>query len=293
MQDYTSRFYYKGETIFHEGVGGDTAFLVKSGRVGINRQLGDDSVPLSEFGPGEIFGEMAILLAGPRTATATMIEAGDLILLPKDRFLEQLDAAPPMVRTMFYSLMHRLAATTERLRPGRENSLFLSVCRLLDRMLDHLLNQRAKALPYKEALRQVKDILLVSTHEIEEVFFKLQEMGLVNCHKDGVPSRSFVFLQTDGFLGACERHHNQYSDHMQGPAEHDETFDLAELPSRTGFDPDRLLTLAASGQLPQGIFRASRNALVHWAKNAPDIAREARIGNAADAPDEQPEPAGI
>lgn len=294
MSEYSTRFYYKGETIFHEGVGGDTAFLVKTGRVGISRQMGDDAVPLSEFGPGEIFGEMAILLAGPRTATATMIEAGDLILLPKDRFLEQLDMAPPMVRTMFYSLMHRLAATTERLRPGRQDSVFLSVCRLLDRILDRLMLQRAKALPYKDALRQVKDILLVSANEIEEVFFKLQDLGLVNCHKDGVPSRSFVFAQTDGFLAACERHYHQYTDHMHDSVAHDETYDLADLAAKTGFDPERLLDLAAGGRLPHGIFRASRKALAAWAKNAPDLARDARSADAAaDGATDAGEPAEV
>ncbi|MBC7545418.1 MAG: cyclic nucleotide-binding domain-containing protein, partial [Candidatus Sericytochromatia bacterium] len=67
MQDYTSRFYYKGEVIFHEGVGGDIAFLIKTGRVGISRDIGDETIPLAEFGPGEIFGEMAILTTGART----------------------------------------------------------------------------------------------------------------------------------------------------------------------------------------------------------------------------------
>jgi CRP-like cAMP-binding protein len=293
MQDYTNRFYYKGETIFNEGVGGDTAFLVKSGRVGISRQLGDEDVPLSEFGPGEIFGEMAILLSGPRTATAMMIEAGDLILLPKERFLEQLDQAPTMVRTMFYSLMHRLAATTERLRPGREHSLFLSVCRLLDRQLDRLQLQRGKALPYKEALRQVKDITLVSSHEIEEVFFKLQELGLVNCHKDGVPSRSFVFTQVDGFLAACERHFHQYSDHLADAGTHDEAIDLIDLQARTGYDPDRLLQLVAGAQMPQGVFKVSRKALKHWVANAPAIASDARVGGQDEELEAAAEPAEI
>jgi hypothetical protein len=157
---------------------------------------------------------------------------------------------------------------------------------LLDRILDRLRAQRAKALPYKDVLRQVKDILLVSTHQIEEVFFKLQELGLVNCHKDGLTSRSFVFIQTDGFLAACERHHLQYSDHLDAAADHDESLDLADLP---GFDPDRLLQLGAKGQAPQGLFRVSRKALSHWAQHAPHVAREART----ETPDEAPAPAEI
>jgi CRP-like cAMP-binding protein len=291
MSDYTSRFYHKGETIFHEGFGGDSAFLVKSGQVGISRKVGDDSVPLAEFGPGEIFGEMAILLPGPRTATATMIEGGDLIHLPKDRFLEQLEQVPPIIRNTFYSLMNRLSATTDRLRPGRDHSLFVSVCRLLDQILDGLSGDKTKSLPYKDALRQIKDILLVSTSEIEEVFFQLQKLGLVICHKDGAPAKSFVFTQTEGFLGACERYYQMYGDHLKAERDQDQTLDFADLPARAGFDPERLLQLAAKGQLPQGILRFSRQGLAHWAKEFPEVARDARIvrEDAAEAA-ETPEP---
>ena len=277
MSDYTSRFYYKGEVIFNEGVGGDTAFLVKTGRVGISRQVGDESIHLADFGPGEIFGEMAILTQAPRTATATMIDGGDLIMLPKDRFLEQLDQSPPMVATMFMSLMDRLRMTTERVRPSNDRSLFLSVCRALSQELENLRQQRAKALPYRDALRQIKDILLVSAHEVEVVFFKLQDLGIISCQKDGIPSKSFVFLQPEGFLAACERYYNQYADHMADSAGRDESLDMIDVAAKTGFDPDRLLRMAADGAIPAGILRVSRQGLTHWAKAAPDIARDARI----------------
>ncbi|MBC7542520.1 MAG: Crp/Fnr family transcriptional regulator [Candidatus Sericytochromatia bacterium] len=226
---------------------------------------------------GEIFGEMAILTTGARTATATMIDGGDLILLPKDRFLEQLGQCPPMVHTMFFSLMERLRMTTERVRPSNDRSLFLSVCRALAQELETLRLQRAKAAPYRDMLRKIKDIMLVSAHEIEAVFFKLQDLGLVACHKDGIPSKTFVFTQPDGFLAGCERHYQQYADHMEEAPGDDEVLDLVDLAGKTGFDVDKLLRLAADGAMPSGVLRVSRRALANWAKVAPDTAGDARL----------------
>jgi len=66
------RRFLAGQTIFRAGDPGDGFYLVESGRVIISAAIGNsESRPLATVGPGEFFGEMALLDEAPRSATAT------------------------------------------------------------------------------------------------------------------------------------------------------------------------------------------------------------------------------
>jgi len=63
------------EEIFREGDPGDGVYFVKAGRVAISVGKNDRRV-LSHLGPGEIFGEMAVIEHRPRSANASAVGAG-------------------------------------------------------------------------------------------------------------------------------------------------------------------------------------------------------------------------
>jgi CRP-like cAMP-binding protein len=63
----------RGNTIFLEGDPGDKMYIVLSGKVGISIK----SKSIKDLGPGEQFGEVALLKKGAtRAATVTALEAG-------------------------------------------------------------------------------------------------------------------------------------------------------------------------------------------------------------------------
>ncbi len=66
--------YGPGQVLFHEGERGDVMYVVQSGAVRISKRVGGQDKLLAVLGPGEFFGEMAILNGKPRTATATAVE---------------------------------------------------------------------------------------------------------------------------------------------------------------------------------------------------------------------------
>lgn len=70
-----------GTVLFREGDAGDEMFVVQSGRVQITVTVRGIERMLDELGPGEFFGEMAILNARPRSATATVIEDASLLVV--------------------------------------------------------------------------------------------------------------------------------------------------------------------------------------------------------------------
>jgi CRP/FNR family cyclic AMP-dependent transcriptional regulator len=70
-----------GEVLFREGEAGDHMFVVQSGRVRISKRVGQHERTLALLSAGDFVGEMAILNRKPRSATATMIEAGHCLTI--------------------------------------------------------------------------------------------------------------------------------------------------------------------------------------------------------------------
>ena len=76
------RTYVAGETLFVEGQPGKAVFIVKSGQVELSRTMADGRPrSLGVLGKGQMFGEMALLEQMQRTASATVVETGEIYFL--------------------------------------------------------------------------------------------------------------------------------------------------------------------------------------------------------------------
>jgi CRP-like cAMP-binding protein len=81
------RRYPKDTVVFFENEEGDSFFMILEGRIKVTI-LGDDGreVILSMLGPGDFFGEMALLDNEPRSATAIAVEETELLSLNRTDF---------------------------------------------------------------------------------------------------------------------------------------------------------------------------------------------------------------
>lgn len=73
----------RGDEVVRQGDDGDLVYVIAAGRASVTR----DSVPLRELGPGDVFGELALLLDVPRTATVTASEPLAVRTLAREPFL--------------------------------------------------------------------------------------------------------------------------------------------------------------------------------------------------------------
>jgi serine/threonine protein phosphatase PrpC/CRP-like cAMP-binding protein len=109
-----------GQTIFSEGDRGDELFIVLSGLVEISRM---GSV-LSEAGPGDHIGEMALIRSMPRSATVTAVAPSELIALRRSDFFEILRKEHEMAVKLLWQflgvLADRLDQTSKDLAGARE-----------------------------------------------------------------------------------------------------------------------------------------------------------------------------
>jgi CRP/FNR family transcriptional regulator, cyclic AMP receptor protein len=103
------RSYRKGETIFVTGDPGTSLCIVKTGRVKLALSSNEGrEVILDMLGPGEVFGELALLDSEPRSADAVAVEASDLLLLHRDEFLRFLRERPEVAISLLGVLSRRL-----------------------------------------------------------------------------------------------------------------------------------------------------------------------------------------
>src|SRR5437868_6779486 len=75
-----------GTTLFREGERGATMYVIRSGKVNIVKHIAGNDLTLAVLGPGEFFGEMALLEGLPRSAGATVVEDAALIELEQSAF---------------------------------------------------------------------------------------------------------------------------------------------------------------------------------------------------------------
>ena len=128
------RTFAKGMIIFHKESAGQTLYIIESGKVRIFvlSESGQE-ISVNVYGPGDVFGELALLDGLPRSAGAVALERTVTLTLHRDDFLHHLETCPRMARSIMEVLSARLRYTT-----GYTESLaFLDVYgRVAERLLE-------------------------------------------------------------------------------------------------------------------------------------------------------------
>jgi serine/threonine-protein kinase len=79
-----------GSLVIREGDTGEAAYIVVSGRCRAFRNVDGQKEPLATMGPGDVFGEMALLLDEPRAASVEAVDAVTLLVLDRATLSEGL-----------------------------------------------------------------------------------------------------------------------------------------------------------------------------------------------------------
>ncbi|MBQ8947736.1 MAG: cyclic nucleotide-binding domain-containing protein [Lachnospiraceae bacterium] len=123
----------KGEVIFYEGDDGKSLYQVIDGTVGIYVNFGDDNEQkLTEIKKGGFFGEMAVIEAYPRSATAVAIDDVKALEILSGEVNDYLKSEPEKIIDIMKHLSSRIraltddysevSATIKELKPGEQDS---------------------------------------------------------------------------------------------------------------------------------------------------------------------------
>jgi CRP/FNR family transcriptional regulator, cyclic AMP receptor protein len=110
------RKFSRGEVVFHEGDPGDALHLIAKGRFAVRAGTAmGDSTMISVVGPGQFFGELALVEEERRQATLSALEPAETLSVLRDEFLKLRDEHPSVERVLVTVLAQDVRVTSRLL----------------------------------------------------------------------------------------------------------------------------------------------------------------------------------
>ncbi|HEX3428469.1 MAG TPA: Crp/Fnr family transcriptional regulator [Candidatus Limnocylindrales bacterium] len=181
------RRFRRGETVFHQGDPGDALFIIASGsvKVVLPSEVGPEPAIVAILGPGEFFGELAILDGAPHSATIVAVESTESLVLHRDAFLALIDSEADLRRALLASL----ASEIRRLTGHVEDLHFLDLPgRLASRILRLAAHEPVTeegvriAWPYTQS--ELAGMIGGSRQSVNRLLADLTDQGLVRLERD-------------------------------------------------------------------------------------------------------------
>ncbi len=109
------RAFPRGVRVFHEGDSSDACYIVRSGDLRVTREHPDGrAIALATLGPGDIFGELAMLDGGTRSASVETLSDSELLALPAPDMRRVVADHGEIAAKLIVALTRRLRETNER-----------------------------------------------------------------------------------------------------------------------------------------------------------------------------------
>jgi CRP-like cAMP-binding protein len=176
----------KGTVLFREGDPGKEMFVIQSGQVAISKRVRDVEKVLATLGPGEFFGEMAIISNTPRTATATVASDARCLVIDPKTFEAMIRGNAEIAVRMIKKLAARLQEADAQI----ENLLLRDAQSRVVHYLAHAAETRGKQVPegYKLELSigMLPAALGIKEEQLASVLEKLGKAKLALKEPDGV-----------------------------------------------------------------------------------------------------------
>ena len=132
--------------MFREGDESDTCYIVRSGHARAVREHPDGrSITLAHFGPGDIFGELAMFDDERRSATVETIEPTEVIAILGGDMRRLLREHPDIAVKLIAALGRRLRETNERLARQSFQTVQSRVAAVLAQLVGGARARRARA----------------------------------------------------------------------------------------------------------------------------------------------------
>jgi CRP-like cAMP-binding protein len=184
------RSFAVGDVIYDAGQPGEALFVIQAGHVELSRSGPEGERVVARYGPGEFFGEIAVLLGRPRTTRA--VAAGDARVLQLDRatFESMCVDRPEIALRVIQRLAQRAIELEQRLTALGVDDLLLPVVRVL---IKHG-SGGAKSARIETSLRKLANEAGLRVNEAHRALNQLLDQKLVRLVDDALEVRDFEAL---------------------------------------------------------------------------------------------------
>jgi CRP-like cAMP-binding protein len=194
----------KGEFVFREGEPGHTVYVLREGHVRIMRNVRGRERTFAVLGPGDFFGEMAIITGKPRNASAQAEDEVTMLELDAARFESMVQKEPSIAARIIQRLCDRLDLADQRisllLKRDPKARVILGLMREIEERGEP--GDQPETVLLRTDLLALAESLGVSELELEETVMRLSRVGLFASVPGGLRIASLPRL--DEFLSFLE-----------------------------------------------------------------------------------------
>ncbi|WP_432736272.1 cyclic nucleotide-binding domain-containing protein [Maridesulfovibrio sp. FT414] len=267
-----SKTFNKGDVIFREGEKGNLAFMIQSGTVNIIKNINGKQSVLATLGPGEIFGEMAIICKAPRVAGAEASSECTVMILTAKLLLLLLKKSHPTVFHLTRILASRLANSNRTVSENRSDNSWMTFCRLLH--LKHRIietsppDDRPLGINFDDFSKELLDITNMPKAEISRFVKNAIGFNMVSTTK--IANQPYIIItDPDNFLFVAENLSGDINK-FGGKVSLADYMDIDDFAAMVDSTPEMIYKKVGVAEFPEDICVLHKDATAQWAEKKGD-----------------------
>jgi CRP/FNR family cyclic AMP-dependent transcriptional regulator len=182
------RSFPSGTRVFHEGDRSDACYIVRSGSLRVTREHSDGrAITLATLGPGDIFGELAMLDGEVRSASVETLEDSELVALPGADVRALLGRHPEITVKLVAALVGRLRAANERIARQSFQTVPSRVAGVLSQLVaDEPPAREGDGVTIRMNQADLAQLAGTSRESVSRFLAELERAGVVRCGRGRV-----------------------------------------------------------------------------------------------------------
>ena len=181
----------RGATVFRQGDPGGSMYVIRAGKVRVLKDAQGRKRVVTTLGPGDFFGEMAVVTGRPRTATIEVLEDVELLRVPADKLQEMVSGTGEVAIRLIRHLAERLENANRFVDLLLEDDTTARVILELQETLEHAEGAAAPDVTDKDIALK----LGIDKNEVRGALRRLTRVGVLEV------SSGFVLIKDTVRLG--------------------------------------------------------------------------------------------
>ena len=270
---FSSKKYAAGEVLFRQGQPGVSAHIIKSGQFEVYLENGNKEQQLAVVGPGQIFGEMALLGGSgtPRTASVRALTSSEVINLSRAHLLTMFKGVDPILKHLVLTLVNRLKEMNSKIRPDRTDHVCEAFCRILTLLAKvNSANDNEEdivSVSFEEILDQASMILALDASDCAFILNELEKRYVIKIEESG--NKRQVVFDPQEFTGRLTTVADEVGKLIEGRmVQRSSLIDVNRLADIVGVEKTQVLNKIGSGDFPIELLSFKKEDVEPWLAKA-------------------------
>lgn len=197
--------------LFREGDGPDAMYIIKSGAFAITKTKGSSEIILAEIKAGAMVGEMALFDLKPRSANVKATKDSEVIALPYEGLLKQLDSLPVWVKAIMKTMNENMREANKKIKtlenPNAEEARYAPhVVNKLISIFNYVGNRYGQkegdvlTVPQNRLRNTTIQIFQEATNKMQTMLQSLEALGYAKVEDLGEGKQKISNLQPDALF---------------------------------------------------------------------------------------------